>query len=680
MPTDARRRDGGERSEVWSEVCVIGSGPRGLSLLERLTASAGRLRARGARLRVHLVDPRPGSGHVWRSDQSEQLLMNTVTSQVTLFTDDSVRMEGPVVPGPSLHAWAADPHARAQSGLPAGEAGPGADGYPTRALFGRYLEWVLRSLVRRGTAEIVTHAARAVRLDDEPDGRQRVRLENGTVLGGLDAVVLAQGHLPVSPTPGEAALTSFARNRGLLHLPPGNPADAVLDGIEPGENVLLRGLGLNFCDYAALLTVGRGGVFEPKGAGLVYHRSGREPVLYAGSRRGVPYQARGENEKGAHGRHTPLLLTPRTIARLRGGPGTPRPSFRRDIWPLVAQEVETVYYTTLLRRQGRPAAADAFLRAASAGPWTDGARDGLLDALGVEPGRRWDWEALAHPCGGRSFADLGDFNSWLLDHLRRDVAEAHEGNVSNPYKAALDVLRDLRNEVRLLVDHGGISGADYRDELLGRYTPLNAYTSIGPPARRIAETIALIEAGVLTVLGPGARFGADEASGRFSAGSPRVGGDPVTARVLVEARLPEPDLARTEDPLLGYLRDTGQCTEYVIDDEHRPLRTGGVAVTERPYRLLDASGAAHPRRFAYGVPTEGVHWVTAAGARPGVDSVILGDSDAMARSILALAALPGEPAGARAVGQTPAAAQTPAGPPDPQPDPDPCLESLTRSM
>ncbi len=244
--------------------------------------------------------------------------------------------------------------------------------------------------------------------------------------------------------------------------------------------------------------------------------------------------------------------------------------------------------------------------------------------------------------------------------------------MSNPYKAALDVLRDLRNEVRLLVDHGGISGTDYRDELLGRYTPLNAYTSIGPPVQRIAETIALIEAGVLTVLGPGARFGADEASGRFRAGSPRVGGDPVTSRVLVEARLPEPDLARTEDPLLGYLRDTGQCTEYVIDDEHTPLRTGGVAVTERPYRLLDASGTAHPRRFAYGVPTEGVHWVTAAGARPGVDSVILGDSDAMARCILALAASPNGPAGARAAGR---------GPADPSgPHPDPCLEPLTRSM
>ncbi len=42
----------------------------------------------------------------------------------------------------------------------------------------------------------------------------------------------------------------------------------------------------------------------------------------------------------------------------------------------------------------------------------------------------------------------------------------------------------------------------------------------------------------------------------------------------------------------------------------------------------------HPRRFAYGVPTEVMHWVTAAGIRPGIGSVILSDSDAIARAVL----------------------------------------------
>lgn len=48
----------------------------------------------------------------------------------------------------------------------------------------------------------------------------------------------------------------------------------------------------------------------------------------------------------------------------------------------------------------------------------------------------------------------------------------------------------------------------------------------------------------------------------------------------------------------------------------------------------------HPRRFAYGVPTESVHWVTAAGIRPGVGSVTLEDSDAIAAAVLAVPQAP----------------------------------------
>ncbi len=40
----------------------------------------------------------------------------------------------------------------------------------------------------------------------------------------------------------------------------------------------------------------------------------------------------------------------------------------------------------------------------------------------------------------------------------------------------------------------------------------------------------------------------------------------------------------------------------------------------------------------HGVPTESVHWVTAAGIRPGVGSVTVEDSDAIAGAVLALLA------------------------------------------
>jgi hypothetical protein len=150
--------------------------------------------------------------------------------------------------------------------------------------------------------------------------------------------------------------------------------------------------------------------------------------------------------------------------------------------------------------------------------------------------------------------------------------------------------------------------------------------------------IALIEAGVLDVLGPGIEVEADPRGASFTARSATVPGAVVRAAALIEARLPVPSLRRTTDPLLRHLLATGQCGTYrIANPGGTPYETGGLAVTERPYRLLDAEGRAHPRRFAFGVPTEAVHWVTAAGVRPGVNSVTLCDSDAIARAVLALA-------------------------------------------
>nr|WP_251022562.1 FAD/NAD(P)-binding protein [Streptomyces sp. ISL-10] len=651
---------GTAQSSLPSAIALVGAGPRGTCLLERLCASVPEL-APDTPLTVHVVDPAPpGAGRVWRTDQSAELLMNTVASQVTVFTDDSVGCEGPLCPGPSLYEWAAD--------RPGERLGP--DEYPTRACYGRYLEWAFARVVDSapGTVEVRVHRALAVRLEDDrdapPDARdplQSLRLDDGTLLSGLSVVVLAQGHLPVASGQSTTQLADYAARRpGLRHFPPANPADLDLSVIAAGERVLLRGLGLTFFDHLALLTTGRGGSFVADGErGLVYRPSGREPKLYAGSRRGVPYQARGDNAKGPSGRHEPLVLTPEVIARFRRRADAGEPAdFLAEIWPLVAKEVETVYYEALPAVRKRDAAG---VRDGSAGSFhADGARslpadsagslhaDGagsfrerflaaghgrpdeaaVLEAFGVTAADRWSWERIARPHGGEVFTSPGHHRAWLLAHLRDDAAHAALGNVAGPVKAALDVLRDIRNELRLIVDHGGLTGTSRRDHLDRWYTPLNAFLSIGPPRRRIEEMTALIEAGVLEVVGPRMTVGTE--NGLFTAESPDVPGSAVTCTTLIEARLPEPDLRRTHDELLGRLLKTGQCRPHAIDG----YETGGLDVTPRPYRLVNRQGRAHPRRFAFGVPTEGVHWVTAAGARPGVDSVTLSDADAVARAAL----------------------------------------------
>lgn len=551
-------------------ICVIGAGPRGTSVLERICANAR------TPVVVHVIDPfPPGPGQVWRTDQPEHLLMNTVAGQVTLFTDETVACVGPRVPGPSLAQW----------------AGVDLDSYAPRALYGRYLAWVFQRLTRHALVKVVTHRATAVALNE--DG---VTLANGHRIPGVNAVVLALGH-------------DLSEAGDKCHVPPGNAADMDLSGVRTGEPVVLRGLGLTFFDYLSLCTVGRGGRFE-QGR---YVPSGREPRLYAGSRRGVPHQARGVNQKGTAGRHRPVFLTPERITAL-----PPDASFRRDVWPLIDREVRGVYYRTLLSTR-----LSRWQLARFSESYLDSCGDDrILTRHWVR--QRWNWNQVATPWrGGSSYQD------WLTGYLARDVARANRGNVRDPVKAALDVLRDVRNEIRLAIDHGGVTGDSYRDEVAGWYTPLNAFLSIGPPSSRIEEMIALMNAGVLHVIGPGLRV--SRAPGGYLARSTKVPGPEIFTTTLVEARVPEVDLRTAVNPLLRAMLRAGQCRPYRIGS----FETGGLDVTRSPFRVVDAAGRAHPHRFAFGVPTEYVHWTTAAGVRPWSASVTLADADAIARAALA---------------------------------------------
>lgn len=602
-----------------AHIAIVGAGPRGTSVLERLCSSAPDFFSPGTHLTIHVIDPSPpGPGSVWRTAQSPHLWMNTVASQATMFTDETVVCHGPIRPGPSFYEWSW------KYGIPLGP-----DDYPTRAQFGEYLKWVFNKTVEDAPSnvEVRIHRAKAVRLDEHGYDRQNIALSNGHVIRELGAVILAQGHLPIVADLEQRRNTTYADRHGLQYFPPANPADVDLSSIAPGEPVALRGLGLCFFDYMTLLTTGRGGHFVNTSDGLRYISSGKEPRLYASSRRGIPYHARGDNQKGAFGRHEPVVLRKEIISgfRRRAGSGDP-PDFLKEIWPLINKEIGMVYYGTMLRSRC-PDSADFQLEFLNT-PTNSPEEAEILDKYGISESDRLSWSRIACPFDGRTFGGPSAWRSWLLDFLRDDVREAASGNVDGPLKAALDVMRDIRKEIRMMVDHRGLSGSSRREHLDGWYTPFNAFLSIGPPRRRIEEMIALIEAGVLDVLGPRLEV---ETDGRaWLARSGEIPLSTVRVTTLIEARLPEPCLRRTDDKLLAQLLKTGQCRPHTIDG----YETGGLGVTGSPFRVIDATGRAHPRLYAIGVPTEGVHWVTMAVPRPGVKSVTLAEIDDVARAVL----------------------------------------------
>ncbi|KAK8079718.1 FAD-NAD(P)-binding-domain-containing protein [Apiospora hydei] len=614
-----------------AHVAIVGAGPRGTSVVERLAAYAPDLITPGKQLTVHVIDPStPGAGNVWRTTQSSELLMNTVTSQITLYTDKSVESAARICPGPTLYEWIREKHP---------ELKYGPDDYPTRALYGEYLTWIFNDVIARAPPNfhVEVHATRAVRLDDGLKGFQTLALENGTTLTGLTAVVLAQGHLSLLPDPEQLQLTAYAAQHRLTYIAPANPADIDLSCLAADEPVFLRGLGLCFFDYMALLTLGRGGRFErtssEKGAPLRYIASGAEPRMYASSRRGIPFQARGDNEKGAFGRHYSILMTDEVIAGFRRratAGGADAPDFLREVWPLIRKEVELIYYEALLKRTDF---RERFLAVAS-----DSAEESQLleQELGLTKEQRWCWDRIGRPHAGKNFASAAEWNQWLVEYLREDVRHASLGNVSGPVK--------------------GRAGSAARPAQRGppHRRPRRPRRRVPPPAPR-----PLVHAPErLPVHRPAARaHRADDRAARSrrpDAGRPPTRSRPRRHRArrrLGRAVARDPRQRRPRDRAdrgaparagpaqhgrraAGAAAGDGAVPPHTVDG----YETGGLDVTHSPFHLIDCQGRAHPRRFALGVPTEGAHWVTAAGARPGVNSVTLCDTDAVAGAALVTAA------------------------------------------
>lgn len=261
--TPLRTRHGRCQMSDTPTLVVIGGGPRGTGVIERIAVNAAELY--GDRpLDIHIVDPYPpGGGRIWRQEQSPLLWMNSMAEDVTMFTDDTVQLDGPVNPGPALHTWAADVRegrttATADPEVLAEIHGLQNQGFPSRRLQSAYLRWVYEQAVAALPPGITVHehTGHALRVSGTRDGRQRIHLQGRAEPLDADLVVLTVGHLDSEPEPEQQELASFAARHGLVHLPPDFTADTDLSAVPAGESVLVRGFGLAFIDLMVLLTEG----------------------------------------------------------------------------------------------------------------------------------------------------------------------------------------------------------------------------------------------------------------------------------------------------------------------------------------------------------------------------------------------------------------------------------------
>ena len=616
------------------EIAVVGAGPTAASLVERLVANAGLLD--GTTLRIHLVDPhRRGLGRVWRPDQHPRLWMNSMAEDVTMFTDDSVRCAGPIRPGPSLAEWACT----VDDGTLARLAPPDVvaeirslDGttFPTRLVQSAYLEWFLEAVLASAptSVEVVDHVATAVDVTDEPDGRQRVALAGPDDDLVVDRVVLALGHLDTDP-PDRGALQRAARERGLVHLPAGHTAEQDLSVLQPGADVIALGFGQAFTDLVVLVTEARGGRFVDAGDGtLRYEASGEEPVLHVGSRRGVPYRAKLDYRLQAPLAPLPRFLDHAAVDRLVA---TGQPiEFQRDLYPLVAKDVGWAYYHELFHAHGERTTCgwDDFAARYVAAPFGADLDAVVADCV-PSVADHLDIPSIDRPLAGRHFAGRDELHDWVAGHVTADIARRTDPSYSADLGAFMGLLLTFGILGRIGAS-GQMAPRSRVRELGSRWFSFFMYYASGPPPARLRQLLALADAGLVRFIGAGTTVQLDPDLGRFVARSASHD-DLVIADGYVDARIAPIAISRSPDRLARALYERGAVVEEVVTDGDWSANTGKL-LTDPDLRVVDAAGAAHPRRFAVGTFTN--RPAAGAFARPRTNAPAFRQNDALARTIL----------------------------------------------
>lgn len=592
-------------------IVIAGLGPRGLTILERIIAHE-RIQ-KTTDMEISIFEPgEPGVG-CHQTDQPDHLLVNTVAGQMTMFSDFTVKDAGPILDGPSFYQWL-------DSCDTGSEISP--DKYYPRRDFGRYLNYVYQYILDHAPDHVsirlfqqsLQSASRAASGCWEVVGQSGVRHYANFLFITTGHGICDTESYHTSNEATNSKLTS------VVDLP--YPVHQKLHFVKPGWHVGIEGMGLTFFDVLSEFTIGRGGRFVRDQGKLVYFPSGKEPVIAAYSRSGLPLTARASNQKGVEGQYHARFLVYEHVARLRK---QGKIDFERDILPLLTADMEFAYYSAYISERDGCVQAMRFRNAFVASD-TAGRERLVRDSV---PKSDWfSWNKLVSPVPPDALQNSSTYRNWLIDYLESDVEEARRGNICSPVKAASDVLRDVRDIVRAAIDFAGLTEESHR-WLFSTFVPAMNRIAVGPPKERIEEMLSLIHAGVLNVgFGPGA-FSSKSSDGRVSVHSKFWTDVVQDVNVLVSARISMPHIGECSSGLIGSLLAAGYCRPF-LNDSFNP---GGLEV-DQSFNIISRSGDVIDNAWALGVPTEGVKFYTFVVPRPGVNSTALVDAGRAVRSML----------------------------------------------
>lgn len=599
----------GRETSQTSDIALLGLGPWGLAVFERIITAARRPDQIGAFTNVHVVEPGvPGVG-AFAIDEPDYLILNTPCGwhSASPFPDDHgsdserrtffewVQWRG--------YRWVNDECRIDPHGTPITR-----DDFLPRRLMGEYLAWCFEQLSAEAPDSLAIHLHRTSAVDvvKRSDRRETVVLADGSSFVA-DHVVLTTGHTDdvlAEVAPGLAPLRPYPISR--FSAPEFVPA---------GTSVAIRGMGLVAHDVVTALTIGRGGIFTKRGERFHYEPSGAEPTIYLFSRSGYPYCAK--SSPGIPGPsaavYEPAILTPAAVAALRGGTRGGgdhdcssigrRLDARMEILPLLFAEMQVRFYVHSAHLNGGPTAAQQ-VRDRLTGAWEAGTFTECIEEYAADYGV---FDARRHVLIGSEdeYLSAKDYEEKVYATVSADLDEATTPGLESPVKAAYAVPRVLRDALRSLIEFRGLTAQSQEDFALNIRNRL-ARLVAGPPTLRVLQLLALMDAGIVRMpFGP-APVVEPTSDGRFNIKSANLS-DTYSLRVdyLIQGTLSEPRLRETASPLLRNLFAAGRLQECAWGDT-----VSGSVELSAEFNPINSIGSTESSLWIFGALTEGIRFYT----------------------------------------------------------------------
>ncbi|CAH1851476.1 FAD/NAD(P)-binding protein [Convivina intestini] len=567
------------------KIAIIGAGPRGLLIVQQILAQL-------PKAQVKLFDPFSIGGQTWQTDQPANLIMNTPAEQVQEF--DFV---------PNLFEWSqeqAEGFIKSESAisddLVQDLRGLAANGYPTRRLFGAYLQFCFQNLP---VTEHLKVEKSLVSKIEQQDGQWRLSWESHQENFDQVVVTINSGREKLRGQT-KTLLEGAQRNNLVYQVPNVQMPTELIANISAGENVIIRGLGLNFYDILAqFLAHWQGDFYRDHENLLQYQSSGKEQHLIVGSRNGLPHYPRPLNQDGPDSERQGRFLS---VEGVKSWAATRGCTYYQAFDQLVRLEVELAYYKRQLEIKGDFDCVQFekdFM-----------AQAGLPTIYNLQP---LDWSAVLNPL--QNVTD-SNYQSQALNWLDQVTADANRGSRHGLLLTGLDAIRGLYNTIRDIYIDPVISDDNFKNQFLTGFARHFTFLISGAPSFRLEQLSALIRAGVVELLPP--KMEVEIISGKFQAFSSLTANNKFSANYLLEARQPSRNLADSDNPLIKNLLVEGQPTHRILKVNGQKIDLACPHINEH-YQIFNKDNQLVESLFVFSQLNEGERWLTNVCPRSGDD-------------------------------------------------------------